>query len=287
MANYQEFTMYLKDAITHLHLAQDGQIKVCPAGTKPNAATYDVDGVLQTSTRPTMDFTDGKMAFRTLASVGNVDVYIYTEKGYYAQIMNISAGSVGDVNIDTQRLNQTLVYPFSYLDSGQDDANQYDTKIKLADKSRILPWGICVDVTDVASTETLSVGTEAATGEDNDGFIALLSLTTAGIVIPQVGFDSDAQSVAVDLTGAAASAGREYTLGALFNATSSDGTFNSRALSEGAVATAGGSGVALLVPHIANVQSQEYLTYILTTGSDALHAEGIISLPVLNPYPRY
>lgn len=287
--NYHEFRMHLVDAITGLLLAQDGQIKVCPAGTKPNAATYNLDGTLQTSTRPTMDFTSGNIAFRTLATVENVDVYVYTAKGYYAVMLNVKpGGDPTEVPIDLSRLHQTLVYPFSYLDSGQDDANEYDTKIKLADKSLILPWGISVDVTDAASTETIDVGTEASSGEDNDGFITLLSLTTAGIVIPQAGFDSDAQSVALDLTGAASTAGREWTLGALFSARSSDGTtINTRAaIAEGALATAGGSGLLLLVPHICNVGAQETLCYTLTTGADALHAEGVISLPVQNPYPR-
>ena len=219
MSEYQEFKMWLHDAISGLQLPYSGQIKVCATGTKYNCAVYNTDGTLQTGSRATVDFSSGLIQFRTLQSVGAVDIYIYTNRGYYAIVRNVQAGEVGRVNLDTANKQQTLIYPFSADDSGYADATKIDTGIDFCQFQQILPYGLGVLVTDVASAVAIDVGTEAASVEDDDGFIDGLLLTTATFVPAVVGYTVGTNSVYADLTGGT----QEWTLGALFHPATTKG----------------------------------------------------------------
>lgn len=271
--------MTLVDLATGRQLSHDGQIKVVEAGgTAKVSIASTLDGAY--STAETIAFSNGKIEFYHATTVSAVDIYYFTEKGYCGVIQNVEPGSVSEVKVDLNRLSQTLLFPFNAADADFTAATDIDTGVKFGDEVMLLPLGMAVQVLTADSTETLDVGVVSTSGvTDADGLIDGLSVGTAGLIKPAIGYTVGTNNVWLDLTGGAA----EWTYGALMHPANTK-----QAKAEGADAAAtDGNGIYIFDPHVpdgSSAANQEKLTYNLSTGSDT--AAGIIIIPMQLPQPR-
>jgi hypothetical protein len=274
---YHIYEMSLIDSFTGKQLAFDGWVRATEHGLPTKVALYSEAEVVQSSYG--LSFTDGQIKIKTLATVEAIDLYVFTDKGYFAKLINIVPGSVREVPIDLGRIDQTLILPFDILDDDIAAATEVITPIVLAKHQLVLPWGIGAQVETADSGITLDVGTESTSGtNDPDGFIDGILMTTATWVSAQVGYDIGTNNIGVDITGAE----QEWTTGVLLHPTNT----KAAAAEQGDAAATDGNGFYSYVPYPAGntgaAAYNEYLSFTLSSGADT--AAGFIVIPTrINP----
>jgi hypothetical protein len=270
--------MTLVDLATGRQLSQNGQIKVVEAGGTSKVSIAESSTAAYV-TAETLDFSNGKIEFYHATTISKVDIYYYTEKGYCGVVKDVEPGSVSEVSVDINRLNQTLLFPFDASDADFTAATDIDTGIKLGDEVCILPSGLGVQVITADVGEELDVGVVSTSGvTDADGILANLSVGAVGNIQATVGYAVGSNSVLIDLTGGAA----EWTYGALMHPSGTK-----VAIAEGTDVDTEANGIYIFDPHVVDGSSaanQEKLTYNLSAGSDT--GAGIIRLPLILPQPR-
>lgn len=175
-------TMTLVDKATGQQLAHDGKVKIVEKdGTaQVDAATTEEGSYITTET---MTFSDGLIEFYTPDTVRAVDIYYFTEHGYAGVVKGAVPGAVSEVPVDTNNLQQTILYPFNAGDTNATIGSSVDTGIKLGDRAQLLADGVGVNVITADATETLDAGVVSTSGvDDPDGLLALVALGTAGFI---------------------------------------------------------------------------------------------------------
>lgn len=254
-----------------------GNFAVTPAGDFSRVALYDNNDALVSGASKAI--VGGRVQFRTQESVGAVDIYGFTDKGYAFQLKNVSAGAIDRVIIDLNNLRQTLAIPLHFTDLGA-AAAEYMSGFYLVKDAPVIHNGLGVYVAAIDATETLDMGTDSTSASnDPDGFFAALSVGTLGFQFPQVGYTVGTNSVLVDVTGGTA----EWTLGELFHPANT----KSASKAEGTDSTTTKNGIALFKPHVPGVGGAtsaytEQVTFTPSSGLDTF--KGVAILPIQLPY---
>jgi hypothetical protein len=272
--------MSLVDLATGRQLSQSGHVKVVEAdGTAHVDVSTTVDGAYDAT--DSIDFSSGKIEFFTPTTVGAVDIYYITEKGYCGVVKNVEAGAVSEVKVDINRLQQTLLLPINAADDHVTAASEINTGIILPDEAHIVPEGLGIQVITADATETLDVGIDSTSGTDDpNGILEAISIATAANVPAVIGHSVGTNNIIVDVTGGDA----EWTYGALMHPAS---TKDASKADGGDAAGTNGNGIYIFEPHAINSNSadnNEYLTYTFSAGSDT--GAAILRIPLLLPQPQ-
>lgn len=222
--------------------ATGGKVQVNTAGDASKATIYDSTGAAITTTSA-LALTNGGYTFYVADSVSSVDLYIMAPGGQFIVKRGVTPG-LNEIAIDTVNLNQVAVIPFSASDSTA--ATEKDTGFDFPLYSQVLPYPT-IRVTTVDATETIDVGLlSSETAGDADGFLALASVATAGLVKGTITNGTP-------------------TLGALMY-----------------VQDSANAGDESREGHVITGSNATSITYTLTAGSDT--AEGFVLIPyVLSP----
>lgn len=252
----RKYHIQLLDADGVAITASGGVALVVEDGGEAKVATKDADGAALANP---VALTNGVLEFFVADTVAEVDLYIRAPAGQFRVAKNVPASGPNSIRIATDVALHTYVIPFSSADIA--DATETDTGFDLPTNGAVLPEGISVDVTNAASTETISVGIlSTESGGDADGFIALLSLTTAATVVAK-------NTVTV---GSNESFLASTTLGALVNDFAVGTDVNED------------TGQSSKKAHICDGTAKS-ISVTLTAGTAAAVGEGFIKLPVLLP----
>lgn len=155
-----------------------GKVQVNTAGDASKATIYDAAGAAITTTSA-LSLTNGGYTFYVADSVASVDLYIMAPGGQFVVRRGAIPG-MNEIAVDTRVLNQVAVIPFSASDSTA--AAEKDTGFDLPLYSQVMPFP-AIRVTTIDATETIDVGLlSSETAGDADGFLALASVATAGLV---------------------------------------------------------------------------------------------------------
>lgn len=270
------YSFQLYDLASNRALTMGGYFAVTPAGDYSRVALYDENDAAVSGAAKAI--SSGRVQFRTQETVGNVDIYGYTDKGYAFQLKNVSPSADGKIAIDLNNLRQTIVLPLHYTDLGA-AAAEYDTGFDLVKDVPVLHTGAGVYVAAIDATETLDVGTDSTSGaNDPNGFMAALSVGTLGFQYPEVGYVVGTNSVYTDLTGGTA----EWTLGELFHPANTKA-----AKGEGTDSATTKNGIALFKPHVPGIggSTAAYTESITVTPSSGLDTfKGVLVLPTQLPF---
>lgn len=216
-----------------------GVVYVATNGSAAKATITDVAGTGLTNPRA---LTNGSCEFYVADSVSKVDLYIACPDGEFLVVKDAEVEKIDDLYVDKQNRYQDWVIPFDVAHQAG-DATETDSGFDLPLHALVLPHP-ALRVQTVDATETLDVGIlSSETAGDADGFLAAISVATAGLVQGLI------------LNGG-------NTMGALFERQDSA---NAGDLVPAAHALTGSNGRSV--------------TWTLTTGSDT--AKGFIHLPVL------
>ncbi len=161
-------------------IGSGGKCLVTAAGDCAKATLYDKDGA---SLANPISLSQGRGEFHTLDTVEEVDLFILTGEGFSVQLWDLAADELHLVPVDRSNRQQMLILPFS-IDDQVTDNTEVDTGLDLIVGMVMQPFPY-VKVVTVDAGETVDVGTGEvvpADGGDADGFVSLLSLTTAGHV---------------------------------------------------------------------------------------------------------
>lgn len=156
-----------------------GKAYVAVAGAEPKATTYNAAGAALTNP---VALTNGILEFYVADTVASVDLFIQAPSGHFVVTKDVKASGPNSINVDKSRSSTVMVIPFSSADIS--DATETDTGFDLPTNAAVLPEGLGADVTNAASTETISFGIlSSEAGGDADGFAALLSIGSAVSVV--------------------------------------------------------------------------------------------------------
>lgn len=266
MLSYQ---IKLYDRATNRAISHDGKLIVMTNGSPDKVALLDADGA--TLANP-VTITDGFAEFFTAETTQSVDVSLYTEYGYSLFVNDLQPG-MSELYLDLNNQRQTLVVPFSVADSTAN--TETDTGLDLVVGTMLLTEGLGIKVTALDATETIDLGLDGASTEDDpNGILEAISLAALGFVQAKVGFAVGTNSVLVDVTGGA----QEFTYGALMVGT---GT-KVAAKADGTDSATTKNGFYLLEPHVVIAAGAD-LTYTTSAGTDT--AKGYFVIPTFVPVP--
>ncbi len=222
--------------------ATGGKVQVNTAGDAQKATIYDSSGAA-INTTTALSLSNGGYSFYVADSVASVDLYIMAPGGQFVVYRGATPG-LNEIPVDVGRLHQTAVIPFSANDTPA--ATEKDTGFDFPLYTQVLPYPT-VRVTSVDATETIDVGLSSGeTAGDADGFLALASVATAGLVKGTITNGTP-------------------TLGALMY-----------------VQDSANAGDEAREGHVITGSNATSITYTLSTGSDT--AEGFVILPyILSP----
>lgn len=179
---YRKFSFQLQDRPLGADLAgpsvltTGGKCIVTGAGTPLKATLYDEDGA---SLANPITLSSGKGEFYTLDTVESVDLFIQTGDGQSVQLYAVKADALHFVPVDRGGPLQVMVIPFHIINFAA--ATETDTGFDQSLTMAILPWPM-VQVTTVDSGQVIDVGTDGSGGDDPDGFVDGVSLTSAVVV---------------------------------------------------------------------------------------------------------
>ena len=169
----------LKDLLTGKDKPGDGgQVIVCPAGLLSRASLFDPDNGLAALAQP-VSFVGGELKFAVDGAIISVDIYGVTPDGHAFQLFGVKAQQFTEIAVNSNLRHHTLVIPFDHADFPAN--TETDTGFDEPANAFWLPTPF-VDVVDVDATETIDVGTEGSGSNDPNGFLAGVSVATAGII---------------------------------------------------------------------------------------------------------
>jgi len=217
--------------------ASGGVVYVAGNGDAAKQAITDVNGTALTNPRA---LTNGACVFYVPDTVASVDLFIQCPGGQFVAVPDVDE-SVQDIGVDTTRIHQVMVVPFSATDSTA--AVETNTGFDFPLHAAVLPTPF-VRVSAIDATETMDVGLlSSETAGDADGFINGLVLDNLGLVKATLLASGD-------------------TMGALLS-----------------VLDSANAGDDAPESHVITGTNATSVTYTLTTGSDT--AKGYIYLPYL------
>jgi len=175
------FSIQLHDERTGAAITQSGgTVTVCQSGDAAKQAVLTKAGAAASNP---VAITNGKIEFYTSDSVNQVDVYGIGPNGE-AIIMTGVKPSGDAAHYLSKALQQTYKLPFAIGDYA---VAENDIGHDLVPNSIVHPQGIGFLVTTLDDTETIDVGLlSSESGGDADGFMAGLSVSTAGMKIPLI-----------------------------------------------------------------------------------------------------
>lgn len=271
-----EYNIQLSEAESGKLATDGGNYYVVTAGTPTRITIYDNADAVKNNPGT---ISSGNIFFRTAESVTSVDIYGLTDKGYAFYIKGAKPGAISNWPITRGQLDQTIVIPFNIAAApaavvpALTAAVEFNSGFYLNSLTAVKPVGIGILVTTLDATETIDVGVNSTSGNDDpNGWIEAASLAAVGFVRAEVGYVVGTNSVYVDLTGGTA----EWTLGALLSPA------NVRhAKAEGTDSATTKNGIPLISEHIAGLSTdaakKEEITFTLSTGTDT--AAGFIVIP--------
>lgn len=267
MPGYKKYQIQLMDHRTRDNIvAAGGVCFVAQFGLTSKRVIYsDKDGTLATNP---VALVNGRVEFWMLDTITDgADLYILAPGGQFVTVAGLKQLDTNEVYVDLGQLSQTYKIPFHIDDTTA--TTETDTGFDLPNNAMVMPDGTCVQTTILDAGEDIDVGLLASeTLGDADGFMDALSVAALGVVVPQIGFSTDANTTWRDLTGG----DEEDTFGVLLQAVGTK-----IALSEGAdVAT--DTGIYFKVPHVGDGIA-ESIVYTLSAGTNL--AAGFIRLQVL------
>lgn len=154
-----------------------GTVYVAIAGDAAKATLYDP--VTQLPLANPITPVRGRISFAVLASVAAVDLYGVDAEGRAFVRRGVRPGALSEIwlNEDPQ---QVLVIPFAKADVTAN--TEIDTGFDLPGDAAVHPMGLGVNVLTNEASRTIHVGLlSGETAGDADGFLAALSLATAGM----------------------------------------------------------------------------------------------------------
>ena len=177
--SYKEYNIQLMDHVTGEVIATSGGVCfVAQDGTSAKQTLYsDKNG---TSLSNPLTLTRGNIGFFVADTVNLVDLYIEAPGGQFVVMEDVAPMGPNEIFIDTGRKDQVQVIPFDHADITAN--TETDTGFDTGTNKVYLPWPY-VKVVDVDTSETIDVGSDAGFGNDPNGFIAALSVATAGTVL--------------------------------------------------------------------------------------------------------
>lgn len=286
MPGYNIVDFQLTEMGTNRALLHSGRFVVITNRDYTALQAYNADtlAALISSSTPYASFSNGRVRFAVADTVEKVDIYGYTSAGFAFQIKDLVPGAISQFLIDTNRLNQFLVYPFAYADSvrGVSASAENKTGWFIPNGVQVRPEGLGVFVATAESGKSIDVGLDGANSgvDDADGFIDGMILTNAGWVEANEGYTVGTNNVWLDLTGG----DKEWTLGAMMYPS---GTKHAKAEGTDAAA-ADGNGIYIRTPKVSinSGTNTEELSYTLAGTPTAV--KGLIVLPLrLNNIPVY
>lgn len=158
-------------------IAAGGKCIVCKVGTPDKETLYDPNTELVIANPLTP--VRGKISFCVPVDRTAVDLYIQTPAGQFVVQRNVIPSGDNEIALHGFRLQQMYVIPFSIADTTATTETPTGIVIPLTGLVQPAPF---LRVTALDATETIDVGTLASDGGDADGFLALASVATLGLV---------------------------------------------------------------------------------------------------------
>ncbi|MEY4300592.1 MAG: hypothetical protein RIR25_1828 [Verrucomicrobiota bacterium] len=160
-----------------------GTLFVCNPGTAKKTTLYDPAPAtfLQALANP-VTFTRGRLRFMTLDTVTAVDIYGLTPTGQAIVARGVKPQGEPEYRIRADQVSDTLVLPINAADYAA--GSETSLGIQLPANAIVLPQ-VCARIITAESSRTLSVGLlSSESGGNATGFLAALSMATAGLVRP-------------------------------------------------------------------------------------------------------
>jgi hypothetical protein len=158
-------------------IAAGGKCIVCKADSPDKETIYSPTTELAISNPLTP--VRGKIEFSTLDTVLSVDLYIQAPGGQFLVERGVKASGPNEFIIDTRRMQQTYVLPFSIADTTA--TTETNTGIAIPTNGAVQPNPL-LRVTAIDATETIDVGTLSTDSGDADGFLAAAAVGVLGLV---------------------------------------------------------------------------------------------------------
>jgi hypothetical protein len=174
----REWKIQLKDALTgEAIITAGGVCYVAANGDAQKATLKDKDGAaLANPFTPTRGFIN----FFVADTTEKVDLYIMAPGGQFVVLKDVKPSGPNEIRIDTQRKEHVAVIPFAIADTAA--ATETDSGFDTGTDKLWRPAAVAVKVSTLDSGMTIDVGTDGSGGNDPDGFIDGISLTTAVVV---------------------------------------------------------------------------------------------------------
>lgn len=253
----RHYKIQLHDAVTREAIVSAGGVAYVAANGGEEKVTLYTEAGAALANPVSLNY--GAIEFWTSDDVPKVDLYVQAPSGHFLVVKSVVPSGPNTFFVDKSRSQTTYVIPWSSVDGV--DATETDTGFDLPTNAAVLPEGIGVDVTNAASTETISFGIlSTESGGDADGFAALLALTSAVSVMAK-------NTVTV---GSNESFLASTTLGVLVNDFAVGTDVNED------------TGQSSKKPYVCDGTAKS-ISYTFTAGTDAAVGEGFIKLPVQLP----
>jgi hypothetical protein len=172
----RKFSLQLYALTTGLAIAASGGTAyVTAADGVAKSVIYNAAG---TAISNPIQLTNGKIEFYTADALQTVDLYVMSPTGHFVVAEDIKPGD-SRIDVATWNTYQTAVIPFSIADTTA--TAETSTGFTIPATAEVLPFP-AVYVVGTDATETIDVGTLSSASGDADGFLALASVATAGLV---------------------------------------------------------------------------------------------------------
>lgn len=165
----------LYDIATGESVSTGGTVVVCTAGSPAKATLVDENGA---SLSNPVTISEGVFEFYTADGVESVDIYGLAGNGVFFKRSGVGQGSAGAIMIEVGKTDNVLVAPFhpdDYTANTETDSG-FDLSTNM-----VITGFPALKVATIDTSETIDVGTDAGGGNDPNGFIAALSVATAGV----------------------------------------------------------------------------------------------------------
>lgn len=187
--SYAIYELRLVDLFTGEALtASGGKVYVATAGDTSKKTLYNPDSDYASLSNPITP-SNGRIRFAVSTGVTGqetpptVDIYGLSGEGIAFQKRGCKPGDPDILALDTLATQHTLMVPFSMTDATA--ATEMDTGFDFTAGMVIDPMRQSVYVTTIDATETIDTGLlSSESGGDANGFIATLSVGTAGVIKP-------------------------------------------------------------------------------------------------------
>lgn len=152
-----------------------GAVYVAVNGANNKETLYDKDGA---SLANPVALNNGLIDFWVGDAVNYVDLYIQGPNGHFVVLEDVGPSGPNEIYIDQGQKIGTMVIPFDIADTTA--ATETDTGFDEPANALMLP-SPAVNVVDLDAAENIDVGTDSTDAGDADGFLAALSVATAGV----------------------------------------------------------------------------------------------------------